>query len=48
MDWLVMMAMSAAVLWLVGKWLVGLIRALRVRAGRARAAFEQDLDEDKL
>lgn len=29
MDWLVMMATAAAVLWLVGKWLVGLVRALR-------------------
>lgn len=29
MDWLVMMAMGCAVLWLVVKWLVGLIRALR-------------------
>ena len=28
-SWLVMMAMSAAVLVLVGKWVVGLIRALR-------------------
>ena len=29
MDWLVMMAMGCAVLWLVAKWLVGLVRALR-------------------
>lgn len=29
LAWLVMMAMSAAVLVLVGKWAVGLIRALR-------------------
>ena len=29
MDWVVMMAMSVAVLWLVVKWVVGLIRALR-------------------
>lgn len=29
LAWLVMMVMSAAVLVLVGKWLVGLIRALR-------------------
>lgn len=29
MDWLVVMAMAAAVLWLAGKWLVGLARALR-------------------
>lgn len=28
-GWLVTMAMAAAVLWLVGKWVVGLIRALR-------------------
>lgn len=28
-SWLVMMAMSAAVFVLVGKWVVGLIRALR-------------------
>lgn len=28
-DWLVMMAMSAAVLVLVGKWVVELVRALR-------------------
>lgn len=29
LSWLVVMAMSVAVLWLVGKWVVGLIRALR-------------------
>lgn len=28
-SWVVMMAMSAAVFVLVGKWVVGLIRALR-------------------
>ena len=28
-SWFIVMAMAAAVLWLAGKWLVGLIRALR-------------------
>lgn len=28
-SWLVMMAMSCAVLWLVAKWVVELVRALR-------------------
>lgn len=29
MDWLIMMAMGCAVLWLAVKWVVGLVRALR-------------------